>query len=86
MTGPAAILQWLWRVDATIDNALLRDRRARAAVRGLRPQRGFFSLADVLFYSWGGGDPIGDHFANADNAHVRVMVLRNEHSPTAVWL
>jgi hypothetical protein len=82
-------LRWHWRVDEAVPGADLRtpavdDSPARFFV--VFGRGGVFSSTRMLFYSWGGSDEIGDHWTYRDDGNVRVMVLRNEASPTGVWL
>lgn len=82
-------LSWHWRVDAAVPGANLRtpdfdDAPARFFV--VFGRGGVFSSPRILFYSWGGSDEIGDHWTYRDDGNFRVMVLRNETSPTKVWL
>lgn len=82
-------LRWHWRVDEVVPEANLRtlgadDSPARFFV--VFGRAGLFSTSQILFYSWGGSDEIGDHWTYRDDGNFRVMVLRNEASPTGAWL
>lgn len=82
-------LAWQWRVDEPVPGADLRtpeldDAPARFFV--VFGRGGLLSSPEILFYSWGGSDEVGDHWTYRDDGSFRVMVLRNDRSPTGVWL
>lgn len=84
----AGVLRWRWRVGAQLPDVDLRvpeldDAPGRFFVVFGRP--GLFSRPRMIFYTWGGLEPIGDAFFSHVSDRLAVVVVRNAMDPSGVW-